>query len=45
MDLQVSIPPSHMITEEKTNPWINSSPGYVRPRLYTPFYEGMLHIS
>lgn len=28
-----------MITEEKTNPWINSNPGYVRPRLYTPFYE------
>jgi hypothetical protein len=28
-----------MITEEKANPWINSSPAYVRPRLYTPFYE------
>lgn len=33
------IPPSHMITEEKSNPWIHSTGLYVRPRLYTPFYE------
>jgi hypothetical protein len=28
-----------MMAEEKTNPWINSSPSYVRPRLFTAFYE------
>jgi len=37
----VSIPPTHMITEEKVNPWVNNlqCPNYIRPRLYTPYYE------
>lgn len=30
-----------MITEEKVNPWVNllQCPNYIRPRLYTPYYE------
>ncbi|CAL8069962.1 unnamed protein product [Orchesella dallaii] len=37
----ISIPPTHMITEEKVNPWVNNlqCPNYIRPRLYTPYYE------